>query len=63
MCYAGATLAFGTRGIMSVARFRFRESLAGAITALATSPAFVFAVGADGTSSRKLALDIGDSGF
>ena len=45
--FPGATFAFSIRGIMLVASYRFRESLSGFITALATSPAVVVAVGAD----------------
>ena len=48
---------------MLVASYWFRESLAGVITALATNPAVVVAVVADGTCGRELALEIGDAGL
>ena len=48
---------------MSVARVWFRESLAGVVTAMATRPAVVVAVGADETLGRELALEIGDAGL
>ena len=46
-----------------MASYWFRSSLAGVITTLATSPAVVAAVGADGTRVRELALEIGNAGL
>ena len=51
------------RGIMLVARVRFREYLVGVVSALATSPAVVVDVGADGNCGRYFALEIGDAGL
>ena len=63
LCFYGATFAYGTSGIMLVASYGFMSSLAGAITALATSPSVVVAVGADVTRGRELALDIDNNGL
>ena len=46
-----------------MASYRFRGSLAGEITALATSTAVVVAVEADETLGRELALEIGNAGL
>ena len=48
---------------MLVASYRFRESLAGEITALATSTAVVVDVEADETLGRELELEIGNAGL
>ena len=63
VCFAGSTFAFGTRGIMFMASYWFRESIDGVITALATSPAVLGAMGADRTRGRSLSLDISDTGL
>ena len=46
---------------LALVDYRFRESLAGLITTLATSPAVVVTVGTDRTCGRELALDIGNA--
>ena len=48
---------------MLVASYRFRSSLDGVITALATIPSVVVDVGAGITYGRELVLEIGDAGF
>ena len=63
VCYYGSTFAFGTCGIMFVASFRFRASLAGVITAMDTITEVVVSVGSDGTCGKELALEIGDAGL
>ena len=63
VCFAGATFAFGTSGIMLVASYWFRAYIAGVITDLATSPTVVVAVGAGRTCGSKLVLEIGNAGL
>ena len=48
---------------MLVASYRFGGSLGGVITALATIPAVVVAVGADRTCCREFAIYIGGAGL